>query len=416
MSWSQSLQDAAFRGVRFEVLAVDDSGGKSVAATQLPYVAGADLEDMGNDPLTFEVTALLRGDDYETALNALIAALDQTGPGELMHPIYGLRQVIAGRWRVHHEAEAVDSALVSISFMEHTPRGGVFTSPAAQLSADRVADLGEQARDTATDAVASIVETIAGGPLPRVTEINAAFTSAKTKLSGLLNMTGVRVLLADLDPLLYPRSALGDLRSIVDGAVSGLSLGGLNGLFKGDVSTISMGAAVSDFNRLAQEQSATVVISPISSELQDIQVSAALTAMARTLNATAVASSACTILAAELDLLALQRAEIERLAAVARTALQLAMQSARTALDGQRGPEVAMLLSQAAHEVQEAARSALELRPPVISIQAPVGGHSRLLAHALYGDHTRAAELQRLNDWGRQVFIEAGEEVQAYAR
>src|SRR5690606_23773826 len=139
---------------------------------------------------------------------------------------------------------------------EHTARGGVFTSPAAQLSADRVADLGEQARDTATNAVASIVETIAGGPLPRVTEINAAFTSAKAKLSGLLNMTGVRVLLADLDPLLYPRSALGDLRSIVDGAVSGLSLGGLNGLFKGDVSTISMGAAVSDFNRLAQEQSA----------------------------------------------------------------------------------------------------------------------------------------------------------------
>ena len=59
---------------------------------------------------------------------------------------------------------------------------------------------------------------------------------------------------------------------------------------------------------------------------------------------------------------------------------------------------------------------AIQLRPPVITRQAPVGGHARLVAHALYGDHTRAEELRRLNSWGRSLLIERGEEMQAYAR
>lgn len=417
MSWTNTLQDASFRGVPFEVLGVGDEGGKTLAVIQLPYVNGGNIDDMGNEPEAIAVRALLRGDDYETRLQTLLSALRTQGPGELVHPIFGAVQVLAARWRVEHDAERRDQAELSIQFLEDkSSQPAVFNAPAAQSSADRVATLGEQARTQATESVASIVDTIAGGPLPRVTEINAAFASAKAKLSALLDTTSVRVLLADLDVLLYPRAALADLRSLVDGAFSGLSFGGLNALFTGDSGDVSMSAAVSDFNRLAGAQNATITITPISSEPQDIQVSAALTAAARTLNATAVANAATTILAAELDLLALERAEIERLAAVARTNLQAAMVSAREALDAQRGAEVAMSLAQAAHQVHEAARAALELRPPVITTAAPVGGHPRLLAHSLYGDHTRASELTRLNAWGRQVLITAGEEVQAYAR
>lgn len=417
MSWTNTLQDASFRGVPFEVLAVGDEGGKTLSVIQLPYVNGATIDDMGNEPEAIAVRALLRGDDYETRLQSLLSALRTQGHGELVHPIFGALRVLPLRWRVEHEAERRDQAELSIQFLEDkSSQPGLFNAPAAQSSADRVATLGEQARDQAAESVASIVDTIAGGPLPRVTEINAAFSSARAKLSTLLDTTSVRVLQADLDVLLYPRSAMTDLRAVVDGAFSGLPMGGLNALFAGDRGDVSMSAAVSDFNRLSGTQNATVTITPISSEPQDIQVSAALTAAARTLNATAVANAATMILAAELDLLALERAEIERLAAVARTNLQAAMVTARQALDAQRGAEVAMTLAQAAHQVQEAARAALELRPPVITTAAPVGGHPRLLAHSLYGDHTRASELTRLNAWGRQVLITAGEEVQAYAR
>lgn len=418
MSWANTLQDASFRGVPFEVLGVGDEGGKTLAVIQLPYVNGARVDDMGNEPEAIAVRALLRGDDYETRLQSLLNALRTQGHGELVHPIFGALRVLPLRWRVEHEAERRDQAELSIQFLEDkSSQPALFNAPAAQSSADRVATLGEQARDQAAESVSSIVETIAGGPLPRVTEINAAFSTARAKLSTLLDTTSVRVLQADLDVLLYPRSAMTDLRAIVDGAFSGLPMGGLNAQFSGSSGDgVSMGAAVSDFNRLAGTQNATVTIAPISSEPQDTLVSAALTAASRVMNATAVANAATIILAAELDLLALERAEIERLAAVARTNLQAAMVSARQALDAQRGAQVAMTLAQAAHQVQEAARAALEQRPPVITTAAPVGGHARLLAHSLYGDHTRASELTRLNAWGRQVLITAGEEVQAYAR
>lgn len=417
MSWSKILQDASFRGVKFEVLAVGDDGGKSAAVHQLPYVNGASVEDMGNEPWSFGVRALLRGDRYEEALSDLTKALEAQGPGELVHPIHGLRNVVALRWSVEHEAEMRDAATIVIQFLEDKTRQPVlFQAQAPQAAADRIAKLGEQARDLAGLSVASIVESIAGGALPRVTEINAAFAQAKAKLRKLLDSTSVRVLMADLDPLLYPRAALADLRAVVDGAFAGLPLGGLNGLFKGSVGGISMAAALSDFNRLTQDQPATVNISPISTEPQDVQVSAALTAATRTLNATSIANAAATILSAELDVLQLERGDIERLGAVGRTALQAAIQSARASLDQQRGAEVAMVLAQAAHELQLAARAALELRPPVTRMPAPVGGHARLLAHKLYGDQSRASELVRLNNWGRQILIEAGEEIQAYAR
>lgn len=69
-----------------------------------------------------------------------------------------------------------------------------------------------------------------------------------------------------------------------------------------------------------------------------------------------------------------------------------------------------------AYQVQEAARAVIELRPPVQLRAAPVTGPLRLVAHALYGDHSRATELLRLNAWGRRLVVERGEKVRAYAR
>lgn len=416
MSWSKTIQDASFRGVPFEVLTTADQGGKDVAVVRRPYVNGAEMNDMGNEPDTFDVQALLRGDSYEVQLANLISALKVTGPGELVHPIYGSKTVQAMRWSMEHKADLRDACEVSIRFVEAGSMPAVFATPAASVSSERVGQLGADARAAASESVATTMDTIAASPIPRVTEINAAFAQAKAKLRKLLDTTSVRVLMADLDPLIYPRAALGDLQAIVDGAFAGLPLGGLNAQFTGIVGTISIASAVADFDRLALGQDPALSVTPISTEPQDITVSAALTAYGRTLNATSIANAATMILAAEMDLLQLERAEVERLAATARSALQSAMNAARTALDAQRGAQVAATLAKAAHEVQEAARSALEIRPPVITRTAPVGGTARMLAHALYGDHTRAGELARLNRWGRAVFIEAGQEVQAYAR
>jgi prophage DNA circulation protein len=416
MSWAQTLQDASFRGVPFEVTNTSDQASKTVAVHQRPYMDGAELEDMGNDPDTIEVRAMLRGPAYEQALQALRKALQTNGPGELVHPIFGALTVVATHWSIDHEADVRDACALSIRFMRHRLAAPVFAQAAASTSADRVATLGDQARALSAEAIATKVSAIAASPLPRVTEINAAFASAKAKLRKLLDTTSVRTLLADLDPLVYPRAALGDLQAIVNDALAGLPLGGLNAQFDGLVDTVSASAALSDFNRLTQAQDTAVTVAPTSTEPQDIEVSAGLTAHCRVLNATMTATAACLILAGEGELLELERADIERLAAVSRTGLQSAITAARTSLDAERGAQVASLLAEAAHEMQASARAALEQHPPVVTRVAPIGGTARLLAHAFYGDATRAPELMRLNRLGRQVLIDAGEEVQAYAR
>ena len=416
MSWANTIQDASFRGVPFEVFATSDQGGKDVAVLRRPYVNGGELLDMGNEPDSFDVQALLRGDDYEAQLADLIRALKTTGPGELVHPVFGSKSVAAVRWSIEHKAEARDSCEVAIKFIEAGTMPTVFAAPAASVSSERVGELGKQARAAAVDSVAVKVDAAAASSLPRVTEINAAFDQAKAKLRKLLDTTSVRVLMADLDVLLYPRAALNDLEVIVNGAFAGLPLGGINAQFNGPSSGFSLAAAVSDFDRLQLGQDPAITVVPVSTEPQDLDISAALTAFARVLNATTVATAATMIMAAEIAALELERAEIERLAAAARAALQLAINAARSALDGQRGAEVAKALATCAHEVQEAARAALELRPPVVTRVAPISGTARMLAHALYGDHTRAVELARLNKWGRLVFINAGQEIQAYAR
>jgi prophage DNA circulation protein len=415
MSWAM-LQDASFRGVPFEVTNTSDQASKTVAVHQRPYMDGAELQDMGNDPDSIEVRAILRGPTYENALKALRKALQTNGPGRLVHPVFGAITVVPTHWAIEHEAEVREACTLSIRFLRHNISAPIFAKRASTRSFDRIIALGQQARSLSADSIVSMVSGFAASALPRVTEINAAFASLKSTMRSVLDTTSIRVLMADLDPLVYPRAAMSDLEAIVDGAMAGLPLGGLNAQFSSLVATVSAAAALTDFNRLVQSQGGTVTVTPVSTEPQDLAVSAALTAHGRVLNATTTSNAAAMILAGESELRELERADIERLAAVGRAAIQLAISSARSALDAQRGAQIAAVLAQAAHELQESARAALELHPPIITRTAPVGGTARLVAHAIYGDATRAPELMRLNRWGRQVLVEAGEEMQAYAR
>ena len=49
------------------------------------------------------------------------------------------------------------------------------------------------------------------------------------------------------------------------------------------------------------------------------------------------------------------------------------------------------------------------------ALTAEHGGPLRLVAHQIYGDASRAAELGRLNALGRQVLVERGDTLNVYA-
>ena len=417
MSWETTLQEASFRGVTFWVRSLSDPESKAIALNEYPWVDGADVTDMGQRAVRHTIQAFLFGPTYEDELAQLLAALRARGAGVLVHPIIGvISKVVADQWHVEHDHQKPDACTISMSFVEsNTYAVTVFGGVSKTGRIDRVSAGAATAQGRADKALTDRLASVARDALSRIAALSAVLKASRSRSNALLAVTGGAVTTADLDPVAYPSSWVADSQATVDAAFSGLSFGGMNDQFNGPTSTD--GSALSDFNQVASQMNpAAVVIASTSVEPDALADAAVVQAWARAQAACVQAEAASFVLQAEVERITLDRRDLERLVAVVRTALQLAIDDARASLGREAGAALAGDLAQTAYAIQEAARSIIQQRPPVVTRVSPLSGHLRVLAHAWYGDHARAAELLRLNSWGRQVFVERGQEVQAYAR
>ena len=74
MAWETDLQDASFRGVRFDVIRTRDNADRDTASHEYPYLDGADIEDLGRKARGIHLTAIVWGDDYEHRLRELLTS------------------------------------------------------------------------------------------------------------------------------------------------------------------------------------------------------------------------------------------------------------------------------------------------------------------------------------------------------
>lgn len=119
MSWRDTMGPASFRGVKFFVDTSERTGGRRNVLHEYPFRDEPFSEDMGRGARGFQVEGYLFGDDYFTTRDALITALEKAGPGELVHPYYGRRQVsLAGPWRARESAREGGIVQFSIEFVE----------------------------------------------------------------------------------------------------------------------------------------------------------------------------------------------------------------------------------------------------------------------------------------------------------
>lgn len=95
MTWKEKMQPASFRGVPFRVN--DESGpvGRDVQVHEYPKKDVPYVEDMGRRTRTYRFTAYVVGAKCFEERDALLKALDEPGPGELVHPWYGRKTVTA---------------------------------------------------------------------------------------------------------------------------------------------------------------------------------------------------------------------------------------------------------------------------------------------------------------------------------
>lgn len=127
MTWRDDLQDASFRGVPFEVDNADGDFGRRVVIHEYPQQDEIETEDLGRMARRFALDGYVIGANYFGARDALMAALDQPGSGELVHPYYGRVEVVVIGYRTSESTREGGMCRFSLQFVVAQP----VTKPAA---------------------------------------------------------------------------------------------------------------------------------------------------------------------------------------------------------------------------------------------------------------------------------------------
>lgn len=117
-SWRDYVQDASFRGVKFLVDGDDLAGGRRGLTHEFPYRDTPENEDLGHKAREYHITGYVIGDDWQRQRDQLIAALEQGGIAELVHPHYGIQKVWAKSYNVRHSSTRGREAAIEMTFMQ----------------------------------------------------------------------------------------------------------------------------------------------------------------------------------------------------------------------------------------------------------------------------------------------------------
>lgn len=137
---SSKARSASFRGVPFGVFDASDQRGRNVAIHEFPLRDKVYVEDMGPAKRTINLNAFVLGDDFASKRDALIGALEEEGPGTLVHPWMGTMNVaLAAPAEITHNSDSLRIALFSLSFVEceapESPGEGLHSPTLSSISA-----------------------------------------------------------------------------------------------------------------------------------------------------------------------------------------------------------------------------------------------------------------------------------------
>ncbi|WP_106805777.1 DNA circularization protein [Pseudomonas sp. S5D5] len=88
-TWREQLQPASFRGVPFHVESESTPVGRRTQVHEFPQRNRPVVEDLGEQTRIIKFTAFVVGEDCFFQRDNLLQALNQPGPGTLIHPWYG---------------------------------------------------------------------------------------------------------------------------------------------------------------------------------------------------------------------------------------------------------------------------------------------------------------------------------------
>ncbi len=439
MSWNESMLDASFRGITFDVINTRDTFARDVAQYEYPFVDGGDVEDLGRKPRNLRMTALFWGDDYESRLQTFLVELDKKGSGELIHPVFGsMPKMQLIECQVSHEAENVDYCVVELVFIEAATNVPFFGQEYPTAQADAIFNKVQSALDKE--------QTLLDNALAPLRTSQRLMAKAKALAATSLNM--ITIFRSDItgfvssttDFINYPGAYMADLQSALSLTSSNSASSVRNNV--GTYATPQVAnIIVADWNEgrnqlatvaelpaaLASGERTAPLPMPIIITEGDIAELVVLTYLQMSLQ---LALDAADLLGDESVNAALSPADIELVANDTRQALQNAIDkhrelyeattqavSASTTDVGITWQPVVNELKDIALSVQQLAAAIITTRPPLIQRKVESVSNLHLLAHLWYGDYARAVELVRLNPQIRNPnALQPGDMLYAYAR
>lgn len=417
MAWETDLQDASFRGVAFDIINTRDSMQRDIAQHEYPYRDGANIDDLGAKPRSLQCQAVFFGDDYESRLQAFMAALYTRGPGELIHPVFGVMpDMLCYVYQVNHEAENPDYCTVDLQFLQDGLDVEFFVREWPLSQADAIFNQAQGILDNA----ATLLD---NGMKPLRT---ARQYLARAKALGVTALNMVAVLRGDItgfissttDFVNFPSAFMNDIQS----ALSLQSSAAMSSI-SGDSAVYASAPAVVIADWAAvKTQADEVAALPAGLVTGDVTASVEMPAnvttsdirelIAMTMISVAIelAKQASDLLSDETITASLSPDDISLIAGDARQAVQNAIDSVRSTWPAEMenvsssATSIALQyqpvidgLRDTALSLQSMAVALINARPPMIQRTVASATNLHLLAHQWYGDYTRAGELKLLN-------------------
>lgn len=118
MTWRTRSGPGSFRGARFRVDTSGLSGGKKTVTHEYPLKDEGYVEDLHQRTSVFTVNCYVIGDDYIAARDALLAAVQKFGPGELVLPYRDTVRAVAVDYHMEETREEGGMARFQLDFKE----------------------------------------------------------------------------------------------------------------------------------------------------------------------------------------------------------------------------------------------------------------------------------------------------------
>lgn len=128
----ETLHEASFRNVPFYLVDNEGTSGRRAIPRAYPKKEVGWTEDNGAVLTQQQINGKLIGKNYQQQLEALLIALNSPGPGELVHPWFGIEKVQIGK--VSHRLSTEEGGIAFISFEVFEAGERLFPAPKEDTS------------------------------------------------------------------------------------------------------------------------------------------------------------------------------------------------------------------------------------------------------------------------------------------